>query len=406
MLGPLPVLAALCVLLAAGCTAKAPEEAAAPPPATDRDIVVLSTEAVQAGRVQWHAAKRSSIPEVLQVTGRIVVNENRTSRVGAIADGRVAEVFANVGDRVAKGQRIALLVSHEVHDARAEYAKARAEFRRRESELEFASNAAKRAARLYELKAASLEQVQRSEADLRGAELAVSIAQAEVNRVAERITHLGLTTKGAEEEYSKAVESGEFEEEELVPITAPLAGTVLSRFVSPGTVVTPSSDLMIISDLGVLWVNAEVPEKYLSSLRAGRAVDITVRAYGSLAFPGRVAHIGDVLNPATRTVEVRCEAQNREGKLKPEMYATVIFELGEVADVLLIPLAAVQDVDGRTTVFVRETETRFRARQIKIGRQTASEAEILEGLSPGDVVATAGSFLLKSELLNRQVAQE
>ncbi len=123
-------------------------------------------------------------------------------------------------------------------------------------------------------------------------------------------------------------------------------------------------------------------------------------------FPGRITYIGDTLNPATRTVEVRCETQNREGKLKPEMYATIGFGVGEVTNALLVPTVAVQDVEGQSTVFIRESDTRFRARKIRVGRQAGSQSEVLEGLSPGEVVVSAGSFLLKSELLKANTAAE
>jgi len=401
------------LLVLSGCTSQAPAPASAPPAQkVDQGLVVLAPEALRDGRVQWEAAKVSSMPELIRVTGRIGVNENLTSRVGSIVDGRVAEVFANVGDQVKKGQQLARLVSVQVHDARAEYAKARAELEQRQSELEFARNAAKRASRLYELKAASLEHVQKAQADVKSAESAVTVARVEVNRVAEQLRHLGLSTQGAEEEYTKATVSdkpavaGEYEEDELVPVLAPLDGTVLKRLVSAGTVVTPSSDLMLISDLTVLWVNAEVPEKYLPALKLGRSVSITVQAYGDQVFPGRITYIGDTLNPATRTVEVRCETRNREGRLKPEMYATIGFGVGEVTNALLVSTVAIQDIEGQSTVFIREGETRFRARKIRAGRQAGSQSEVLEGLSPGEDVVTTGSFLLKSELLNRNVAAE
>jgi cobalt-zinc-cadmium efflux system membrane fusion protein len=404
---------ALGLVLLPGCTSEAPAPAAAPPVQNvEQGVVVLAPEALKDGRVQWEAVKVSSMPELIRVTGRIGVNENLTSRVGSIVDGRVAEVFANVGDQVAKGQDLARLVSHQVHDTRAEYAKARAELAQRQSELEFARTTAKRASRLYELKAASLENVQRAQADVQSAESAVTVARVEVNRVAEQLRHLGLSTEGAEDEYTRATVSGraapagDFEEDELVPVVSPLSGTVLKRLVSPGTVVTPSSDLMVISDLTVLWVNAEVPEKYLPALKVGRSVGITVQAYGDQVFPGRITYIGDTLNPATRTVEVRCETRNSEGKLKPEMYATISFGVGEVTNALLIPTVAIQDVQGQSTVFIREEDTRFRARKIRVGRQAGSQSEVLEGLTSGDVVVTAGSFLLKSELLNRNTAAE
>ncbi len=403
-LSPVPALALL--LLAACGSRPAAPPAAAPPAASDPKLVKVDITPVREGRIQWQAVRLAPMPEILQVTGRIGVNENLTSRIGSIVDGRVVAVYANVGDRVAKGKLLAQLHSHEVHDARAEYAKARAELGRRQGELDFATSARNRAARLYELKATSLEQLQRAETDLHSAQLGITSAQAEVNRIEEHLRHLGLTTEGAEEEYASPGKAGAFEQDELVPVLAPIAGTVLKRFFSPGAVVSPASDLMIVSDLSALWVNAEVAEKYLPALKVGRTVDITVQAYGDTIFPGRITHIGDSLNPETRTVEMRCEARNTDGRLKPEMYATVSFEVGEVREAVLVPTAAVQDVEGQATVFVRESDTQFRARPITVGRQAGRETQVLEGLKPGETVVTNGSFLLKSELLKSPVSED
>ncbi len=386
---------------------KPPATPAAAPPAEDAEVITLDASPIRDGRVQCESALIEPLSEMIVVTGRIGVNENLTSRVGSVADGRIVAVYANVGDIVKEGQILARLHSHEVHDARAEYAKALAELRRRQGELEFAANARNRATRLYELKATSQEQLQRAETDLRSAKLAIGTAQADINRLQEHLRHLGLSPEGAEEEYTRVSEKNEekeFEESELVPIAAPIAGTILKRMISPGAVVTPALDLVLISDLTSLWVNAEVPEKYLGALRVGRPVKISVKAYGEKTFPGRITQIGDMLNADTRTVQVRCETRNDGRMLKPEMYAMVGFEVGETRQVLLIPSSALQDINGSNAVFLREGDTRFRLRKIRVGQQSGGKLEILEGLKPGDAVVTTGSFLLKSELLKRQMS--
>jgi len=321
--------------------------------------------------------------------------------------GRVVSVAASVGERVDRGQVLAQITSHDVHDARSEYAKAVAQVQRQRSELEFAENARDRAARLYDLKAISLEQFQRAEADLNSARLEVEVAQAEVNRIAEWLAHMGISAEGAVQEYTQPTERNEpLEEEELIRIIAPIERTIIMRSVSPGAVVSPADDIFVISNLNTLWVQAEVPERNLASLQVGRSVGIMVRAYPDVVFQGRIALIGASLNPSTRTVPVRCDVQDPTQRLKPEMYATVRIDLGEGKEGILIPGSAIQDVDGQSTVFVRESEGRYRARRVLLGIQTESGAEVIEGLSPGDVIVTVGSFLLKSELLKRRFTVE
>ena len=390
-----------------GCSAQTsqPERPAAAPVAPD--LVTIDPESLPPGSLQFEEARLTVIPEELQVTGRIGVNENLTSRVGTLAGGRVTQVMAGTGDRVTKGSVLALINSHEVHDTRSEYAKAVAELRRCRAELEYAKNARDRADRLFKLKAISLEQLQRAETDQSSADLSVSSAQAEVNRVEETLRHLGVSVETALEEYTKPGEArGQYEEEEMVPVLSPITGTVMQRLVSPGVVVTPASDLFVISDLSTLWVIAEVPERNLSVLRVGRAVEIGVQAYEDKLFPGRIALIGTSLDPNTRTVQVRCETSDQRGLLKPEMYATIRIEVGEGRQGTVIPAAAIQDVDGQNVVFVREGADRFRARQVRLGRQTGSQVEVLEGIKTGETIATKGSFLLKSELLKRRFSVE
>jgi membrane fusion protein, heavy metal efflux system len=229
-----------------------------------------------------------------------------------------------------------------------------------------------------------------------------------VGRVEEHLQHLGLSSEGAMEEYSEARErrAGKFEQSELIPVVAPLSGTVLKRMVSPGTVVTPSNDLFVVSDLSSLWVNAEVPEKYLAKLKLGLHVMIHVQAYGNEPFQARISQIGDTLDPDTRTVQVRCQTDNKSQKLKPEMYANIGFDLGGQQETTAIPSAALQEINGTTVVFLQEAETRFRLRNVRVGRQVEPLSEILEGLKPGEKVVSVGSFLLKSEVLKKQMTEE
>jgi membrane fusion protein, heavy metal efflux system len=407
-------LLAIIVLIAwtGGCSKPAPApKDDTPAKSTAPGLVRIDAQIVRSGQVQCRIIQLSAVPELLEVTGRIGTDEKHTSRIGTIVDGRIANVLVDVGDRVTKGQLLAQILSSEVHDMRSEFAKAETELNRRKSDLEFAQNNHARAKRLYELKAGSLESMQRAEADMRGAAFAVTSAQAEVYRVEEQLHNLGLSTEGALEEYgSTKKKEGEkatdFEEAELVPITAPITGTILKRNIGPGVIVNPSVDLLVISDLNTLWVNAEVPERQLAALKIGRHVNITVQAYGDRKFDGRITYISDTLNPETRTIQVRCETGNQEGLLKPEMYATISFEVGEPRKSMLIPEGALQDVNGQASVFVGQGETEFRLRQVRVGRQLGTEIEILEGLNPGECVATAGSFILKSELMKKSMSPE
>jgi multidrug efflux pump subunit AcrA (membrane-fusion protein) len=113
-----------------------------------------------------------------------------------------------------------------------------------------------------------------------------------------------------------------------------------------------------------------------------------------------------MLNADTRTVEVRCLVDNRYGRLKPEMYATVSLATNEKRSALLIAASAIQEMDGQTVVFLARDKDRFEKRAVKVGRKQGNQVEILEGLSRGDRVVTDGSFLLKSEFSKDKLADD
>ncbi len=404
-----PVFILAICLLSAHCTGPPvpmPEPDEESPPSVG--LVVLDPSGVQLGGIEVAEVETAIIPEILSVAGRIGVNENQTVRVGTIVDGRVSRVLRNVGDKVMKGERLANLASPEVDDTRAQYAKAHTELEHCKAELTYREHLRDRAERLYDLKAGSLVELQAAEAEVHQYEIKAKIAQTEVGRLEERLEHLGLTVEGALEEYTEehGVKSGEYEELESVPVVAPVEGTILERNVSQGTVVSPSDDLFVISDLTTLWVHAEVPETYLAALRTGQNAGVVVEAYPDRIFPSRLAYIGHVMNPATRTIQVRCEAGNAGLLLRPEMYATVIFELGGGAEAVFVPRESIQNVDGKTVVFVQEGGSEFRLREVKLGRTSESRVIIEAGLMVGEKVATKGSFLLKSEMLKGQLAEE
>jgi cobalt-zinc-cadmium efflux system membrane fusion protein len=126
---------------------------------------------------------------------------------------------------------------------------------------------------------------------------------------------------------------------------------------------------------------------------------VRVAAYPGDVFTGRVTYVGETVNPKTRRVTVRCEVANGDGRLKPEMYATVRVGESDPRSVLVVPSASVQTVDGNPTVFLSEQGDRFRARTVELGSDRDGLVEIRRGLEEGEQVAATGAFILKSELL-------
>lgn len=402
------VLAAALVL--AGCSKDAPKPAAPAPAEKAAEKsgpreVTLEGAALKEANLQVVTAEDRRVPLTIRANGRLTANENTTWRVGAITDGRIITAEAKVGDRVEKGQVMARMHSHDIHESRALYRRAVAEYNRLQSNLEYARRLRDRVKRLYEMKAASQEQLDTAENELKNVSTALRGAEIEVNRTKlHLIEFLGIPAEGSEE--SEHDDKGEIHPEDLIPVRAPASGIVLTRLITPGAVVQASGDLYVICDLSTIWVIAAVNEEFLSKVHTGMWARVKVQAYPDRTFAGRVTKIDEKLDPETRTVQVRVEVDNRQGLLKPEMYAGVEIEAGGSEEGLFVPQVAVQDVNGQSTVFVEKAAGRFEARPVELGPTLEGLILIRAGLKAGERVAGEGSFILKSQLMKASLSEE
>ena len=353
------------------------------------EFVVLDEAAQRQGGIRVAPVETIARAEQIEAPAVIVLDERRTARIGALVEGVVVDTFAEVGDRARAGQLLAAMHSPVVHEAWASYRKAIAERRHLDKELAFAITADERARRLYAAKAISLQEVQRAEADRVAAEEALDMGKTEVRRSEEELEHLGITNKD-----DPTGESGE-----QIPVRTPIAGVVLERLITPGTAVVPGAPLYVVSDLSALWALVEVDESLLSHVRAGQTLQLRVGAYPDQRFDGTVSLVGDTVNPKTRRVTIRCAVANVEGRLKPQMFATALIRETELRPAIVVPETALQNIDGRPTIFIAEDGGRFRPRPVTTATTIDGLTEIRSGLRAGERIAVSGSFVLKSEWL-------
>jgi cobalt-zinc-cadmium efflux system membrane fusion protein len=398
--------AAACLLWLLAACQKEPPRAAAPAAqeAAARRYVELDAAALAQAGLRVEPAVLRRVPVRVRANGRLAANEERTWRVGAITDGRIIQVLVRVGDRVERGQVLARMFSHDVHESRALYRRAVAEYNRLQSNLEYARRQRDRMRRLFEMKAASQEQLDTAENELRNAETALRAAEIEVNRTRQHLVEfLEIPVEGAER---KEAGVASLSDEDLIPIRAPAAGVVLSRLVTAGSVVQPSSELFVISDLSTIWVIAAVQEEFLPRVRPGMMARVSVQAYPDRPFAGRVLRIDEKLDPETRTVQAIVEIDNRHGLLRPEMYAVVELESGGSGEGLYVLQSAIQDVNGQPTVFVEAAPGRFEPRPVETGGSIDRLVEVRRGLRAGERVVVEGGFVLKSQLLKSTLSED
>ena len=365
----------------------------------DATVIVLDATQLQKGHVVVEPVRAEEVSGTLTIPGRLTFSEDQTWHVGAIASGRIENISARVGDTVNADQLLGRIHSHEVHEARAGYQQAMAELQRANSASSYANQRRDRAQKLFELKAGSRQDLESAEADLRNAEAAIEKAQSELEK--ER-AHLNIFQLPLEDPATDSAHN----EEDDIPIHAPASGLVVERKATVGSVVDSGDELFVITDTSSLWMIAAANETDLSKMHPGQPVRVQVRAYPDREFNGRILKLGEQLDPATRTLQIRIAVPNPGGLLKPEMYATASVQQSAGRSALVVPEQAIQEIDGVPVVFVRDSQNEFRARTVQPGQHADGGIEIVEGLKRGDAVVVKGGFALKSELLKTTIQDQ
>lgn len=395
------------LLLLGACTPKTEAPAAAAKKedkkAGEPGEVHLDQELRKTAGIVVVGVEKRNMPTTLRVIGRLTPDEEKTHKAAAITDGRIMKVLVKVGDRVTAGQVLARMHSHDIHEARSEYQKAKVELARLESQRGYAEKSRDRVKRLLDLKAASQEQLEHAESELRNTLAAIEAAKAELIRTRVHIEEF-LDVSADDPPGHKP---GDLDhDDDLIPVKAPAAGIVLSRSANMGTVVKPGDDLFVISELSSLWMMAAVPEESLGKVRAGMNAQVFVRAFDDRPFPGRITRIGDQLDAETRTVQARIVLANANGQLKPEMYATAEIVSGGSEEALYVPQESVQELNGHAIVFVQTAEDKFVARAVETGARMGGLVAIRSGLDASNRVAARGAFVLKSQMLKSTLVEE
>jgi cobalt-zinc-cadmium efflux system membrane fusion protein len=376
----LVLVGALAIGACGGGDAAPAETAAAEEHAGEEGVVVLDTAAIRLGGIQVGEVQ-SVTTTALAVTGSITFDADRVSHVGSRSNGRIVAVRSDLGAQVARGQALATLESVEVGQIRAEEREA-------EALLKIAQENYAREQRLAEQGISSRKELLEAEAMLRRAEAALHSAE-------DRLQVLGAShDHGA---------GGEF------TLVAPFAGVVVARDASLGEMATPADTLFTVADLSEVWIELDIFERDLARVRRGQSVAVLVSAYPSRSFPGRIVYVGDVLDPAKRTVRARVEIPNRDAALKPGMFATANIQVGGGGPPMaVVPQDAVQTVEGKLVVFVPgDTPGEFRTVPVEVGPTTdGNRIVILSGIAPGSRVVTVGAFALRSELSKGEIGED
>jgi membrane fusion protein, heavy metal efflux system len=351
------------------------------------EVVYVSEQ--QLKQISTDLIKEDLVTVDRKATGKVGFNEDRLTPVFTPYSGRVSELLANKGDAVKAGQPLVVLESPDYVAAQNDLATARSDVAKSRIGLKSAEIAAERARTLHNQEAIATKELQQTEADLARAQDELRRAEATLRAVENRILLFG---KNPEDLASL----GEHVDRRVV-LRAPIPGIIVDRKIGPGQYVKPDSPdpIFLISDLTTLWVLVDVYESDLAATRLNTSVEVSVAAYSDRVFPARISFISPTVDPATRTVRVRCLVSNSDGLLKPEMFATVKIGSATQQRTALVPATAII-VDGDdSVVFVADGPARFLRRRIQVGHQVDRGAFVVDsGLRPGEAVATRGALLL------------
>ena len=375
------IVASLAVLLAGGSAyllrgqaapvAHAPQPALPNPP----DVLRYPAGAPQLAAIHAEPLRQLPLPLAEPLNARVVYDEDATARISAPIAGRVLSLRAQLGDSVQRGQTLLVMDAPDLGSAEADVDKARADAVQKRLALA-------RANTLYSGAALARKDLESAEADY-------AAAQAETRRASLRLKNLNPGGSVGGEGYA---------------LRSPIAGMVADRQVNPGMEISPgmANPLFVVTDPTRVWVLVDLPERLLGKVAPGQPVSIEVDAYPDTQFAGRIDKIAPALDPLTRRISVRCRVDNRDARLKPEMFARVSLLANAATLAFRVPNAALVSDGLYSYVFVEQSPGVLQRRRVTLAAEQPDYSYVVNGVQAGERIVTSGALLLNAELGNTQ----
>jgi cobalt-zinc-cadmium efflux system membrane fusion protein len=364
-----------------------------------RRVQFASVESTRRAGIKLAQVTERPITASLAANAETDYDRTRYAQIASPVSGRVWRVEKEIGQRVQKGEVLALVESAEVGKAKAEL-------------LETLASVELKTKTLERLRA-SAEKGFRTEAELQEAEAALTEARINLFNAQQALINLGLAV-GQEELGNLSPQQARFlglpptlsasldpktTSANLVPLIAPLDGVVVERGAVAGEVIEPSKPLLAIADISRLWVAIDLPVSDASRIKLGQ--EVVFRPDGARDHPaaGHVTWISTAVDDQTRTVRIRAEVPNPEGRLLARSFGRAQITIRQTPSAIAVPNEAVQWEGCCYVAFVRLSDTVFQTRKLRIGAQVNGFTEVIIGVLPGEAVVSEGSHVLKSEIL-------
>ncbi len=322
--------------------------------------------------------------------GKIAIDEDRSTPVFSPYAGRVTKLLARPGDAVQKGQPLFTIEAADTVQAQNDYIAAMTSMNKARSALSLAEIQNKRASDLFEGKAVPLKDYQQAQATLVQAQNDMRSSQTALDASVNKLKILGFN----EQDIDTFRQKGGINPE--ITIFSPIAGTVVQRKIGPGQYVSAGSSdpVYVIGDLSTVWLTAFVRESDAATVAIGQEI-----AFNVLALPGRplfarIDYVATAIDPATRRLLVRATIDNKDGLLKPEMFANVtIYSPSDHAAVGVPKTALIYEAD-QVRVWVAHDDKTIELRQVKPGLTNGELVKVIGNLKPGEKIVTKGSLFI------------
>jgi len=331
--------------------------------------VSLSDAQLKQNGVNLLTAGPARINAVLQLIGEIRLNEDRMVHVVPLLTGVVVASPANAGDRVKKGQLLAVISSQALADQRSELLAA-------QKRLALTRTTFEREKQLWAEKISAEQDYLEAKHAMQEAEIAVQNAR-------QKLASLG----GAGQPGSALTR---------YEIRAPIDGVVVEKHLSLGEAVQGDAKIFVIADLSTVWVDMTVAAKDLGAVKTGQKADIQATAFAAQG-SGTISYVGALVGEATRAATARVVLPNPDGVWRPGLQVKVQLVTGSVEVPVAVAAEAIQSLRDRTVVFGRYGNE-LEARPLELGRSDGKFIEVVSGLNASEVYAATNSFLIKADL--------
>ena len=352
--------------------AKAPNSESSGPASEKAQLFTIPQE--QMAHIQIVTVAPTSIIRNLRLTGAVAFNAFDTTPVITQVSGPVSRIVVMPGQQVQRGQPLLYVSSPDYSQLLATYLKARDAFH-------LADRAYLRSKDLYDHHAVA-------ERDLEAAESVRTQASADLGAAEQSLKIIGVPDPEAAVGKPAASQ---------IPVLSPINGEVVERLVGPGQVIQAgTTQVFTVSNLGSVWVLANVYQKDLPYVHLGDAVTITTDSYPGIEFRGKISYLAAALDPNTRTLQARIDVKNPQGRLKKDMYVVATVQAGRASNALTVPTSAVlRDAENQPFVYVAQPNREVARRAVTLGETTENSTQLTSGVSAGEQVVGDGSLFLQ-----------